>query len=59
MLAKVTDAEEGFTVRRGVRVILLLGGLATVVALVRQRMRSEVSSDNWVSSYDPGGGGRA
>lgn len=40
--------------RRGVRGILLLGGLVTVVALVRQRLRAEVSSDNWVSSYSPG-----
>lgn len=56
MLAKVTDAEEGFGVRRGLRGILLISGLAALVAVLRLRMRAEVSSDNWVSSYSPGAG---
>lgn len=54
MLAKATDAEEAFWVRRGVRVVLLIGGLVALAAVLRQRLRAEASSDNWVSSYSPG-----
>jgi hypothetical protein len=41
-------------VKRALLGILLLGGVVTVLALLRQRLRAEVSSDNWVSSYTPG-----